>query len=138
MKLTTRDRARLASVHPDLVRVVERAAEITQTDFLVVEGLRTLERQRELFRAGKSKTMRSRHLLAPNGFGHAVDIAPIIDTDGDGDLELSWAWADFRKLAPVVQLAAKEVGVPIEWGGAWTTFKDAPHWQLPWANYPGT
>ena len=63
-------RKKLTGVHPDLVRVVERAIEITDTDFAVIEGLRSPERQRELVAAGASKTLRSRHLT-----GHAVDLA---------------------------------------------------------------
>ncbi|MFO0467523.1 MAG: M15 family metallopeptidase, partial [bacterium] len=69
MTLTARCGQRLAGVHPDLVRVVERAAK-DGTKFRVIEGLRTMDRQAELVRAGKSQTMRSRHLT-----GHAVDLA---------------------------------------------------------------
>ena len=36
----------LEGVHPDLVRVVRRALELTEVDFVVVEGIRTEEKQR--------------------------------------------------------------------------------------------
>jgi len=137
-ELTARDRSRLEGVHPDLVRVVARALVSAPFRFLVVEGLRSYERQKQLFATGKSKTMNSRHLRAKNGFGHAVDLVPYYDIDNDGDLDVSWNWADYRRLAPVVKEAAATEGVPIEWGGDWRTFKDGPHWQLPWAKYPGT
>lgn len=129
--LSGRDLQRLIGVHPDLVRVVERAATLAPAPFMVLEGLRALARQRQYFRAGKTRTMRSRHLT-----GHAVDLAPLIDTDGDGDREVSWNWADFRPLARAVKLAAEQVGVPVEWGGDWKGFPDGPHWQLPWEVYP--
>lgn len=129
--LSARDKTRLAGVHPDLVRVVNRAADLSNTHFIVVEGLRTLAKQREYFAAGKSKTMRSRHLT-----GHAVDLAPMVDLDGDGDLDLSWAMKDFKPIAVAMKAAAAELKVPIEWGGDWKTFLDAPHFQLPWASYP--
>jgi peptidoglycan LD-endopeptidase CwlK len=74
---------RLIGVHPDLVRVVQTAISIAKSDFMVIEGIRTLEKQREYFQAGKSLTMKSRHLT-----GHAVDLAPYVDTDNDGDLLL--------------------------------------------------
>ena len=61
----------LSGVHPDLVDVVKRAIEITEQDFSVIEGIRNINRQRELVKTGKSTTMNSRHLT-----GHAVDIAP--------------------------------------------------------------
>jgi peptidoglycan L-alanyl-D-glutamate endopeptidase CwlK len=117
--------ARLQGVHPDLVRVVRRAIEITTIDFSVVEGLRTRERQRQLVAQGKSQTLKSRHLT-----GHAVDLAPFFGG------QIHWDWPRFRELAPCVQQAAKDCNVPIEWGGNWPGFPDGPHWQLPWSVYP--
>jgi len=111
---------RLKGVHPDLVKVVKRAIQITPVDFTVLEGLRTVERQKKLVAEGASKTMRSRHIT-----GHAVDLAPVVDG------ETRWDWPLYRKMAPAIKQAAKEVGVSIEWGGDWKTFKDGPHWQLP-------
>lgn len=126
MKLTERDEQRLQGVHEDLVRVVRRAAEVSGVPFMVVEGLRTIERQKRLFESGASKTMKSRHLT-----GHAVDLAPIIDG------EVRWDWPLYRAhIAPAMKSAAVELGVPIEWGGDWRTFKDGPHFQLPWKTHP--
>lgn len=118
--------ARLQHVHPDLQKVVKRAIQITPIDFTVLEGLRTKERQKELFAKGATKTMNSRHLT-----GHAVDLAPVIDG------KVSWDWPLYHRLAAAVKEAAKDVGVPITWGGDWRSFKDGPHWELPWAKYPG-
>lgn len=122
--LSARSIAKLAGVHPDLRQVVERAIEISPIDFAVIEGVRTIERQKELVAAGASQTMKSRHLT-----GHAVDIAPIVAG------QIRWDWPLFHKLAPAVKQASNDVGVPIEWGGDWK-FKDGPHWQLPWSKYP--
>lgn len=116
---------RLKGVHPDLVKVVKRAIEITPIDFTVLEGLRTVERQKKLVAQGASKTMKSRHIT-----GHAVDLAPVVDG------EVRWDWPLYKKMAPAIKQAAKEVGVPIEWGGDWLRFKDGPHWQLPSKKYP--
>lgn len=116
---------RLVGVHPDLVRVVKRAISESPLDFTVLEGLRTLERQKVLFAKGATKTMNSRHLT-----GHAVDLAPVIAG------QVSWDWPLYNKLALTVFAAAKDEGVPIIWGGNWTTFKDGPHWELPWEKYP--
>lgn len=60
--LSKKSRDRLAGVHPDLVKVVERAIEITEVDFSVLEGVRSKTRQEQLVKAGASQTMRSRHL----------------------------------------------------------------------------
>jgi hypothetical protein len=125
MTLTARCGQRLAGVHPDLVRVVERAAR-DGAKFRVIEGLRTMDRQAELVRAGKSQTMRSRHLT-----GHAVDLAAL-DEAG----RVTWARSAYEALASQVKAAAAAEGVLVEWGGDWRSFFDGPHFQLPWASYP--
>lgn len=116
----------LIGVHPDLVKVVRRALELTPIDFKVIEGRRTLERQRELVKDGASQTLNSRHLT-----GHAVDIVPLPDG------KVSWEWKYFYPMADAMKQAAAELGITVEWGGNWTTFKDGPHFQLPARQYPG-
>ncbi len=123
--LSKRSLQRLEGVHPDLVKVVQRAIQLTPVDFTVLEGLRTLERQKQLVAAGASKTMNSRHLT-----GHAVDLGAYVAG------EVRWDWPLYHQIAAAVKRAAAEVGVPIEWGGDWRTFKDGPHFQLPFASYP--
>lgn len=121
---------KLEGAHPDLVKVIKRAATLSSIDFTVLEVRRTLARQKELVARGASQTMKSRHLPGADGLSRAVDIAPL-----DGG-QVSWAWPHYHKLAPIIKQAAKDVGVPIEWGGDWRSFKDGPHWQLPWKDYP--
>lgn len=130
-ELSARDRQRLVGVHVALVAVVETAAKLTPIRFTVLEGLRTLERQRKLVAQGASKTLKSRHLT-----GHAVDLAPLVDTDGDGDIEVSWHWPHYHLLAKEVKRAAQAEGVEITWGGDWRTFRDGPHWELDPVKYP--
>jgi peptidoglycan L-alanyl-D-glutamate endopeptidase CwlK len=120
--LGNKSRRRLYGVHPDLVLVVNKAIEITTQDFTVLEGLRTAERQQQLYNTGKSKTMNSRHLT-----GHAVDLAP---------WPITWDWEYFYPIADAMKDASDEVGVPIEWGGDWKSFPDGPHFQLPHKDYP--
>lgn len=116
-------RAKLQGVHPDLVKVVERAIQISEVDFKVICGLRTVAEQKILVKTGKSKTMRSRHLT-----GHAVDIVP---------LPIQWNdLGPFRKVMAAMKKAAKELKVDLECGGDWKTFKDFPHYQLTWKSYP--
>lgn len=123
--LGPRSKQRLKGVHPDLVRVVESAIEISTVDFTVLEGLRLPERQKALVEAGASQTLNSRHIT-----GHAVDLGAWI-----GD-EVRWDWPLYHKIAAAMKQASAQVGVPIEWGGDWRTFKDGPHFQLPWNQYP--
>lgn len=130
--LTSRDLSRLKKAHPDLKKIVARAAEITTIPFVVLQADRTIEQQRANVKAGVSWTMKSRHLISRDGMVYAVDIAPL-GPDGN----VSWSWPLYRKLAPIMKKAAKDMKIPVEWGGDWTKNKDGPHWQLPWKLYPG-
>ena len=121
-QLGTRSLQNLSGVHPDLVAVVKRAIEITEQDFTVIEGIRNINRQRELVKTGKSTTMNSRHLT-----GHAVDIAP---------WPISWDWEYFYPIADAMKQAAEELEVDLEWGGDWKSFPDGPHYQLSRKTYP--
>ena len=117
--LGSKSRQNLSGVHPDLVRVVERAIEVTPVDFRVHEGLRTRARQTKLVASGASRTMNSRHLPGTGGLGHAVDLVPLIDFDGDGRSELRWDWSLCYRVAEAVRRASIELKVPIRWGGVW-------------------
>lgn len=123
--LSARSRSRLAGVHPHLQRVVELAIRRAPIDFMVTEGPRTVERQRELFKAGATQTMNSRHIT-----GHAVDLAAIVGG------KVRWDWPLYARIAGAMKSAAAELGVPLEWGGDWKSFKDGPHFQLPKRLYP--
>lgn len=115
----------LQGIHPDLRAVCDRAIRISEQDMTVIEGLRTVERQRELLRKGFSKTMRSRHLT-----GHAVDIVPYPIAH-----RLSYPQHIWDMLAEAMFRSSDELNVPVEWGykkWGW----DHPHWQLPWRQYP--
>jgi len=120
-KLSLRSKQRLSGVHPDLVAVVKRAIEITEQDFSVTEGIRHIERQRQLVATGKSTTLNSRHLT-----GHAVDLVPY---------PVSWDWEHFYPIADAMKQAAEELDVDLEWGGDWKSFPDGPHFQLSWKKY---
>lgn len=139
--LGTRSRERLKGVHPDLVRVVERAIQLTEVDFTVLEGLRTAARQQQLVKSGASKTMRSRHLT-----GHAVDLGALAAG------EVRWDWGLYLKIAEAMRMASVETNIPIRWGGTWKllsaikgpitakvlsrSFPDGPHFELPTTDYP--
>lgn len=120
MQLNARSEKALQGVNAALVNVVRRAAELTTLDFIVTEGLRTQDRQKQLVAAGASRTMNSKHLV-----GRAVDLAAMVDG------EVRWDWPLYAKLAEVMKRAAAELGVAITWGGDWKSFKDGPHFELP-------
>ena len=128
MQLGARSIARLQGIHPDLRRWVDALVERCTTegiDFAVLEGLRTIARQRELVLRGASQTLDSRHLT-----GHAVDLGVWV-----GD-QVDWHWELYAELARHGKAVAAEQDVPVEWGGDWTRFRDGPHFQLSRAAYP--
>lgn len=116
----------LEGVHPDLVRVCRRALELSAVDFTAVEGVRSLERQEKLLAAGASKTLKSRHLIQPDGYGHAVDLYPFYD----GKVQVRAPHGVFGQIAAAMKKAAAELGVKITWGGDWKSFCDTPHFQI--------
>lgn len=118
-RFSKRSLGNLEGVHPDLVRVMHRALAMSPIDFMVIEGLRTRARQRELYAKGATTTMNSRHLT-----GHAVDIVPWLGG-------IRWDWPLYHRLSAIVKQAGDIEKVQIEWGGDWRSFKDGPHWQLP-------
>lgn len=124
-RLSDRSQQRLEGVHPHLQKVVRLAITMTDVDFCVTEGVRTVERQRLLVAQGASQTMKSRHLT-----GHAVDLAAMIGT------EVRWDWPLYHKLADAMKRAAKCLDVPLVWGGDWVSFKDGPHFELDRKAYP--
>lgn len=129
--------ARLEGIHPDLVDVVKRAIKLTACDFSVISGVRTPEQQADLYAQGRTKpgkivtwTLKSRHLPADDGYGHAVDLAPY---------PLDWdTSAKFDAIAASMLQAAKELGVKIRWGADWDMDgvprergeTDSPHFEL--------
>ncbi|WP_407714994.1 MULTISPECIES: M15 family metallopeptidase [Enterobacter] len=124
-KFSQRSETKLVGVHPDLLKVVRRALELSPVDFGITEGLRTIERQKQLVAEGKSQTMNSRHIT-----GHAVDVYAYPTPAG------SWDMTYYRQIADAFKAASIELKIPVEWGGDWKSLKDGPHMQLPFDKYP--
>lgn len=108
-----------------MLAVCDKALSYGVLDFTVLPdgGVRSVKRQKELVAKGASKTLKSKHLIQNDGYGHAIDLAPYpID------------WQDhkrFKDLSKLMKRAAQELGIEIEWGGEiWPGFVDMPHWQL--------
>lgn len=145
-------KAELVGVHPNVVDVTERAIETTPQDFTVFDGLRLLAEQEEYVRTGVSKTLKSKHLKQPDGYGHAVDLVPYING------KARWEIRPCIVIAGAVHDACEELDVDMLWGAVWdrtlreldrdnldkeierykarrkkkgkTAFIDAPHYQL--------
>ncbi len=160
--LGSRSKRRLGSCHPDLIKVVDLAIQVTSVDFTVLEGVRSEAHQKRLFQQAKSKTLNSRHLpkvpknkpeLGP--VSHAVDLGAWVNGT------VNWDWPNYFEIANSMKAAAEFLNVPIRWGGCWclmdqydnaeqayyayikrkqakgkTPFPDGPHFELDWGAYP--
>lgn len=112
-QLGTHSQAELEGVHLDAVAVCEDAIVITAQDFTVFDGLRELSEQEEYVRTGVSKTLKSKHLIQPDGFGHAVDLVPYING------KVRWEFRPCLVVAEAVHEAAGNLGVELRWGAVW-------------------
>lgn len=150
--LSERSKDLLEPLHPDIYKVVLTAIDITEVDFSVFEGMRSVSRQKELVNIGASRTMNSRHLT-----GHAVDLVAYVGGS------LRWDWPLYYKIAYAMRQSCIHHGVDMTWGGVWdrsildlsddierevylytrrqrdkgkSAFIDGPHFQLSWNKYP--
>ncbi len=127
-RFSARSLKSMNGVHPHLIAVAATALQLSDCDFVVTEGRRTIDRQKYLFESGRSKTMNSAHLT-----GYAVDCYPIIDGDVIVD-----RIPPMVTVAKAFRAAAKNMSVPIIWGGDWDNdrdwkderFFDGAHFQL--------
>jgi peptidoglycan L-alanyl-D-glutamate endopeptidase CwlK len=112
-KLSNRSLEKLEGVNPVLVDTVKRAIQLSKVDFGVIYGVRSLAEQEKLYKAGRSQTMKSRHLIQEDGTSHAVDLMAY---DGSNP---SWDIVMYDDIADAMKAAAKETGAKIRWGAAW-------------------
>ena len=149
--LGARSLQRLAGVHPHLVDTVKGAIAVSEVDFAVIEGVRSIDRQVELYSQGRTTaqmraagivdvegkphekkvtwTLNSNHFVRNSGFGHAVDLAPFVGG------KIVWEpWGLFQQIAKAMKEAAAEMNYPVTWGGDWKK-PDGPHFELP-RDYP--
>ena len=115
----------LQGVKPQMQKLAKDALAISEVDFMITEGLRTSERQKELVAKGLSKTMKSKHIT-----GDAIDVVPY---------PVDWNdWKKFQKINEAFKAAATASGVRYRWGGDWNSngsskderFLDGPHFEL--------
>lgn len=134
-EFSSRSKNCLNGIHPKLVRLMELSIDNSPIDFTITEGIRTTERQQELYAKGRTSPgcivtncdgikSKSNHQAKEDGLGYAVDIYPYIN----GSVRVN----DIESLVNIahhIKTVALKEGVDIEWGGDWK-MKDYPHFQL--------
>ena len=121
-----RSRSRLKGVNPKLVNVLNEAIKLM--DLTILEGLRSVERQKELVASGASKTMKSKHLK-----GWAVDVTPYpVDFDSAKGINRHYY------MAGMLRGIAHMMKIPVRSGADWDSdgeikdqkFNDLVHIEL--------
>lgn len=138
-KLSKRSLDNLKGVHPNLSTIMQEAIKNCPIDFTITEGVRTVQRQQELFALGRSKPgkkvtnadgikIKSNHQPKPDGFGHAVDLYPFFL--GQVQVNHKDTIKNLKLIADHIKATAKKLGLKITWGGDWRNPYDPPHFQL--------
>jgi peptidoglycan L-alanyl-D-glutamate endopeptidase CwlK len=103
-KFGKRSKDRLKGVDAKLQNVLNEVVKIY--DVFVIEGVRSKERQKELYAQGATKVLYSKHMD-----GLAVDIAPYpYDPD---DIKR------FFYMAGIIKTVALSLRLTVRWGGDW-------------------
>lgn len=130
-----RSKNNLLFIHPDLVKVMNEAIKNSPIDFIITDGIRSIEEQRKLYNQGRTTpgkivtnadgvNNKSNHQVKSDGYGYAVDLYPFYN----GSAQLNDA-KSLKVIADHIKSVAKQLGVAIQWGGDWK-FKDYPHFEL--------
>jgi len=137
-RFSWKSKRNLRQVHPDLQNLAIRTLGVSPIDFGIIEGARSFERQLGLQKTGASRTLNSRHLRRkslslPEFFppvSHAIDFACYIQG------EIAWDWPLYEQVGEIFKETAREMEIPITWGGDWKSLRDGPHIELTWDAYP--
>ncbi|WAX17151.1 L-alanyl-D-glutamate peptidase [Parabacteroides phage PF672P2] len=133
---STRSLNNLKGIHPDLVKVMNEAIKDSPVDFTITNGVRTVSEQAALYAQGRTKpgkivthvdgvNKKSNHQIKSDGYGYAVDLYPF----KNGSVQVNDA-DGLKVIAGHIKKVAKKMGVNVQWGGDWISFKDFPHFEL--------
>lgn len=138
-QLSQRSLSNLKGVHPKLAQVITEAIKTSPVDFTITEGLRTTQRQQDLFAQGRTKPgikvtnadgvkNKSNHQSKSDGYGHAVDLYPYFD--GSVQVNHPQTISKLQKISEHIKAAAKRLNINVVWGGDWRSPYDPPHFEL--------
>ena len=138
----TRSKEKLSQCHKDLQLIADESLKVSQVDFGVSEGHRTVEKQQEYFNSGKSKVdgikIKGKHNYQPS---LAFDIYAYVS----GKPKLAFSQTYLSYLGGVITATAKrllnegKITHKVRWGYNWDMdgeigtdqrFQDMPHFEL--------
>ena len=131
-KFSRTSEKRLMYLHPNLQKFFMELLKISPYDFSISQGVRTAEEQNRLYQQGRTVPgkivtncdgykIKSNHQVGADGFGHAGDIAILVDG------KVTWEEKYYKEVARVGRVLMQKYN--IEWGGDWKNFKDLPHFE---------
>jgi len=125
---------KLATCDYRLRSIMFRAIQVSDIDFGIAEGNRSIERQKELFAIGKSKIDGINQLSKHN---HSPSLA--VDIYGYVNGKMDYSVPVMCYLAGIIMTCASELGYTLRWGGNWDrdgeiltdqSFDDLPHFEI--------
>ncbi len=124
-KLSARSKERLEGVDSRILEIIDHALTITPIDLGIPGdgGIRTAERQNQLFNAKLSKCDGYTYISA-HQTGLAFDVYAYVDG------KANWDRAHLTSVAAAILQSASVLGYKLEWGAHWQTWQDFPHFQL--------
>ena len=108
-KFSNKSEQILNTVRLELNILAHKVLEISPIDFTIVEGYRDIERQKQLYKEGKTKTLNSKHCTK-----EAIDIVPYINNKLDYE-----AVNDCCFIIGLFYAKAKELSMSIKVGALW-------------------
>ena len=139
-KFGNRSKSKLSTCHKDIQLIMNEAIKITNVDFGIAEGYRSIEKQQQYFKEGKSKidgvNKKGKHNYSPS---LAVDIYPYFENGAKWDNEhLSYLSGIIHAVSEML-LTDGKISHKVRWGGNWDmdgvilidqSFDDRPHFEL--------
>lgn len=139
-KFGSTSQRRLLTCHSDLIQIMGSAIIISDIDFGIAEGHRSIELQQQYFNEGKSKidgiTRKGKHNYTPS---LAVDIYAYVNNKAVWDKETISYLAGIIQACAVILFKEGKINHIIRWGGNWDmdgeilydqSFDDRPHFEL--------
>ena len=133
----------LKNIHPNLINIIKEASLNCPISFIIIEGVRSVEKQRKLYAQGRSLSgaivtycdgvkKKSNHQLKDDGYGYAVDLYPYIN--GRILMTESGVPEILKIIAEYIKDISQKLNILINWGGDWK-MRDYPHFELVPFNY---
>lgn len=129
----------LKGVHPNMVKLMTESIKETPFDFTITEGVRTVERQKQLYAQGRTTKgiivtnvdgvkKKSNHQPKSDGYGHAVDLYPFYN--GSVQVSDKDVIPRLKSISTHIKSVAECLGIGLTWGGDWKNPYDPPHFEL--------